>query len=123
LATHLCLVREEELVRVHAICDGAAENGEPVEDERGLIRVLAQQLLQDIEHDGQDDKGGSAGRNKDGEGGGRGEVGQWPGYLGDEAHDVQKSRAKRTGGVVEECGRELRVLIINLGSCDAPATR
>lgn len=48
----------EEAGRVHAIGDGAADNREPVEDDRGLVGVLEEDLLQDIERNGEDQHGG-----------------------------------------------------------------
>lgn len=53
---HLFTGIEEELVRIDTITDSAADEGEPVEDDRGLVRVLEQQLAQDIDHDGQSDE-------------------------------------------------------------------
>lgn len=44
---------EEEFVRVDTITDGAANEGEPVEDDWGLVGVLEEQLAQHINHDGQ----------------------------------------------------------------------
>lgn len=55
--THLCAAAEEELVRVDAIADGAANKGEPVKDHRRLMGVLEQQLAQDIDHNGEGDEG------------------------------------------------------------------
>jgi hypothetical protein len=63
--THLLLVPEEERIRVHAICDGAADYRQPVEDHGRLIGLLEQQLLQDIEDDGEQDTGGKAGGGDD----------------------------------------------------------
>lgn len=48
---HLFAGTEEELVRVNTITDGAADEGEPVEDDWGLVGVLEEQLAQDIDHD------------------------------------------------------------------------
>lgn len=62
----LLVVCEEEGIRIHAIPDSVADNGHPVEDERRLIGVLEQELLEDIEDNGQEDKGGDAGSDKDG---------------------------------------------------------
>lgn len=52
---------EKESVRIYAIGDGAANDGNPVEDDGGFMRVLKQKLLQHIEDDGDDYKGGKAG--------------------------------------------------------------
>lgn len=51
--THLLVVGEEEGIRVHAICDGTANHRQPVKDHRRLIGILEQQLLQDIEKNGE----------------------------------------------------------------------
>jgi hypothetical protein len=48
---HLLSVLLEEAGRVHAVGDGAAHEGEPVEDERGLIGVLEERLVQNVEED------------------------------------------------------------------------
>ena len=64
----LLVVGEEEGIRIHAIPDGVADNRHPVEDERRLIGVLEQELLEDIEDNGQEDKGGEAGSDNDGRG-------------------------------------------------------
>ena len=48
----------EETGRVHAIGDGAADEREPVEDHGGLVGVLEEDLLEDIERDDEDQKGG-----------------------------------------------------------------
>lgn len=65
-ATHLLLVGEEELVRVDAVGDGAADDGDPVEHERRLVGVLEQQLLEDVEDDSEQEEGAEAGRDQDG---------------------------------------------------------
>lgn len=88
--THLLLVGEEERIRVHAICDGVADDGQPVEDERRLIGVLEQQLLQDIEDDGDQDKGGEAGGDDDGRGRVGGKVAKGAGDVGEKTHDGQQ---------------------------------
>lgn len=57
---YLFTVDLEEGRGVHAICDGAADEGEPVEDQRRLVGVLEEGLGQDIEDDGEDDDGEKA---------------------------------------------------------------
>jgi hypothetical protein len=86
--THLLLVGEEELVRVDAISDGAADDGKQVEDDRWLVGVLEQQLLQNVENNGEQNKGGEAGGNQDREGRVGGKIAQWTGNLGEDTHIV-----------------------------------
>ena len=76
MTSHLFLVGEEELVRVHAIGDCATEHGEPVEDDRRLALVLEQQLLQNIHHDRDQEKGGKPRGDEDGDGRILGELAQ-----------------------------------------------
>jgi hypothetical protein len=100
----LLLVGEEELVRVHAVCDGAADDGQPVEHDGRLIGLLEQELLQHVEHHGQEDKGGEPGGDEDGQRRGGGEVAQWAGDGGEDTHSVRRRRVKGLsggGGVVE----------------------
>jgi len=99
--THLLLVGEEERIRVHAICDGTANHRQPVEHEGRLIGVLEQQLLQDIENDGQQDKGGEAGGDEDGKRRGGGEVAQGAGDIGEETHTVRQEATTEVKGVRE----------------------
>lgn len=54
----LFAVLDEESRRVHAIGYGAANDGEPVEDDGRLIGVLEEKLLGDIDGDGQRNEGG-----------------------------------------------------------------
>jgi len=42
---------EEELVGVNSIANGATNKGEPMENHRGLVGVLEQQLTQDVDND------------------------------------------------------------------------
>jgi hypothetical protein len=65
LCAHLLPVREEELVRIHAIGNSTADDREPVEHERWLRGLLEEQLLQDIEHDGDDNEREEAGEYED----------------------------------------------------------
>lgn len=53
---YLLAIEVEKSRRVHAIGDGAADKGEPVEDDGGLILVLEEDLAGDIEDDGQTDE-------------------------------------------------------------------
>ena len=46
----------EERRRIHAICNGTPDNGEPVKDEGRLIWILEQDLVQDIENDAESNK-------------------------------------------------------------------
>lgn len=56
--TDLFAVFDEESGRVHAIGYGASDDGKQVEDDRGLIRILEEQLLGDIDDDRQEKEGG-----------------------------------------------------------------
>lgn len=53
---YLLAIEVEKGGRVHAVGDGAADKGEPVEDHGGLILVLEEDLAGDIEDDGQADE-------------------------------------------------------------------
>jgi hypothetical protein len=48
---HLFLVLLEEARRVHAVGDGAAHEGEPVEDDGRLIGVPGDQLAEHVQDD------------------------------------------------------------------------
>jgi hypothetical protein len=65
-STHLLLLREEELVRVDTVRNGTADDREQVKNDRRLIGVFEQQLLQDVEKDGEEEKGGEAGGSNSG---------------------------------------------------------
>jgi hypothetical protein len=56
--TYLLAVLLEELGRVHAVGDGASNEGEPVEDHGRLVGVLEEDLVGDIENDGQENEAG-----------------------------------------------------------------
>lgn len=60
METNLGAVLLEELGRVHAIDDGAADEGEPVEDHGGFVGVREEELVRDIEEYGEEDKGTEA---------------------------------------------------------------
>lgn len=51
LATDLLPTAEEEFIRVNAIADGAANEGDPVKDDWRLILVLEKHLRQDVDED------------------------------------------------------------------------
>ncbi len=55
-ATYLLLLSKEELVRVHAIRDGATNHRKQVKDDGGFIGVLEQELLQNIENNREDEE-------------------------------------------------------------------
>ena len=59
-SAHLGAVLFEETGRVHAICDGAADEREPVEDQRRLVGVLEEDLAGDIEEDGEEEEDSEA---------------------------------------------------------------
>ena len=48
---HLLAVLIEETRGVHAIRNGAADDGKPVENQRRLVGVPKQHLLQDVDED------------------------------------------------------------------------
>lgn len=60
METNLGAVVLEELGRIHAIDDGAADEGEPVEDHGGFVGVREEELVRDIEEDREEDKGTEA---------------------------------------------------------------
>ena len=51
--TDLCAVLFEERGRVHAVGNSAADEGEPMEHHRRFIGVLGDQLVQDVDEDGE----------------------------------------------------------------------
>jgi hypothetical protein len=57
---HLCTVVAKELGGIHAVNHRAADKGKPVKDHRRLVGVLEEQLLQDIDEDGEGNEAGSA---------------------------------------------------------------
>ena len=61
--THLSAVLLEELGGVHSVCDSASNEGEPVEDHRGLVGVLGEQLVENIENDGESNECSQANSN------------------------------------------------------------
>lgn len=84
--THLLLVREEELVGVDTIRNGTTDNREPVEDDWRLGGVLEQQLVQDIENNGDKEKGGESEGDKRRERRFRGELPQWASNFSENTH-------------------------------------
>lgn len=62
-ATDLCAILLEEAGRIHAIGDGAADKGEPMEDDGRLIGVLVQDLIGRIEEDRESDEAGEGNGN------------------------------------------------------------
>lgn len=65
--TNLFSALEEEGVWVHSIADGVADDGEPVENKRGLIWVLEKKLAQDVEDDSEGDEGRESDGGHDGQ--------------------------------------------------------
>lgn len=62
---HLFAAAEEELVGVHAIGDGVADKGHPVEDEGRIAALPRQQkLAQDVQHTGGDEESAEAGQHQ-----------------------------------------------------------
>lgn len=93
-ATYLLLLGKEELVRVHAIRDSAADDREQVENDRWLIGVLEQQLLENIEDDCEDKEGCEAGGNGDGGGRVGCEVANRPRDLGEDTHAARRGSVR-----------------------------
>ena len=93
-ATYLLLLGEEELVRVHAICDSAADDREQVENDRWLIGVLEKQLLEDIEDYREYEEGREAGGDCDGGGRVGCEVANWPRDLGEDTHAARRGNVR-----------------------------
>ena len=85
-ATYLLLVGEEELEWVNTIRNGTSEDRKPVKNERRLVGLLEQQLLQNIENNGEQDKGGEAGGDEDRAGRIRGESPQWASNVSEYTH-------------------------------------
>lgn len=55
--SNLFAVLLEEARRIHAIGDGTANDGEPVEDDRRLVGIFEEDLLGNIDDDGQNQEG------------------------------------------------------------------
>lgn len=112
----LLLVPEEEGIRVHAIRDGASNNRKPVEHDGRLIGLLEQELLQYVEYDGDQDKGGKARHSKDGIRRFGGEFAQWAGYDSENTHTCGQEKKrdgwKREGGLVEVLKGQSRVYYV-----------
>lgn len=83
---HLCAAAEEEFVRVDAIADSAANEGEPVKDHWRLMGVLEQQLSQDIDHHGEGDEGQRADHGEGPDGLGRTMFAKLVDETGEETH-------------------------------------
>lgn len=56
LGTHLLATPEEEIIGILAIVDGTSDLGEPVPDHRRSMRVLEEELLEQIGCNGDDDE-------------------------------------------------------------------
>lgn len=91
--THLCAAVEEKLVWVDAIADSAANKGKPVKDHWGLMRLLEQQLAQDIDHDGEGDEEQRADQGESPDGLSRAMLAELVDETGEQAH------GDRLGGV------------------------
>ena len=88
---HLFAGIEEELVRFDTIADRATDEGEPVEDDWGLVRVLEQQLAQNIDHDRQGDKRQRANRDECENGLRRAVLAELVEEAGEETHGGRRS--------------------------------
>jgi hypothetical protein len=87
---YLLLLGEEELVRVHAIGDCATNHREQVEDDRRLIGVLEQQLLQNVEDNREDEEGRETGGDHDRRGRIGGKVANRPRHIGEDTHTARQ---------------------------------
>ena len=56
--THLCTRSEEELIRIHSIGNCTPDERYPVEHHRGLLSVVEEQLIYDIDDDGKHEETG-----------------------------------------------------------------
>lgn len=63
--TNLFTVLLEEAGRIHAICNGASNEGDVVKDHGRLIGVREEQLVDNVENDGQCDEGTEQNRDLD----------------------------------------------------------
>jgi hypothetical protein len=57
---HLVSAALKEGIWVHAIGNGVSDDWEPVEDHRRLIWVLEEELVHEVEEDGEGNEGGEA---------------------------------------------------------------
>ena len=80
------MVLHEEGGRVHAIGDGASDDGEPREDDRGLIGIREEDLLGDVPEDGKENERDDGGADLDGEAEGLELLDQRPCDVLDETH-------------------------------------
>lgn len=92
--TYLLLLGEEEPVWVDTIRDSAAENGEVVEHNGWLIRVLEEELVQDIENDCEDEKGGESGGDNNGKRRVGSKIAQWAGDSSEDTHLARSGRMR-----------------------------
>jgi len=60
---------EEEGIGVHAVSDGVSDPWQEVEDERGLVRVTEEDLLEDVQENDQSCETGDSGQNDEPGGG------------------------------------------------------
>lgn len=63
--TNLFPALKEERIWVNAIRDRAANNRKPVEDDWRLVRVLEEELFQDVQNNDQDEEGGETAGDND----------------------------------------------------------
>jgi hypothetical protein len=61
---YLLLAGEEEFKRINPIGNSAADERYPVENKRWLIRVLEQQLIENVQRDDKGDEGGRCKENE-----------------------------------------------------------
>jgi len=113
--THLLLVREEELVGVNTIRNGAADDGEQVENDWRLVGVLEQYLLQDVENNGDKEKGGESEADDGRVRRLRGEFAQRAGYFSEDSHSEcndERGTASDVGWIRSSRGESMFIIIL-----------
>ena len=77
---------EEELVGIDTVANGTPYDWKEVKDHRRLMRVAEEDLIEDIDHNGEDEKGCDCGEDERESGGRRGEALYWRGYNAEDPH-------------------------------------
>ena len=92
---HLFLVLLEEARRVHAVGDGTAHKGEPVEDEGRLIGVPDEHLFEHVQEDAQEQKTSDRDTDLRGQSETREALGQGASKVLDKTHSARAERIVR----------------------------
>lgn len=87
---YLFSTTKEELVRVNAISDSAPKEGYPVKDQRRLIGIFEEQLVEDVEDNGKHHNGECSSSNDNSGRPIRQKVAQWLGEGREEPHDYDR---------------------------------